>query len=336
MEFFNKKEDVIDIKLTQFGRYLLGKGKLKPAYYAFFDDNVIYASEKMAISGSDSGLSELQNSSQERIKQTPTVKHQVSFTSLQKQFNSVQEYYDKNPEAEFQKNAEKNYLLPSPLGTMNVNTGYVPAWTVTTFNSNISGSSSSLVVTSSFGSYTLNIPQLSMSKTINTINLNANAPAQATDQNLFLTDLSEAESAVGVNADDDLFFLLKVDENNSFFQKKNFDIEIFEIEEEFDSSNIKIGESIRPLLFVPPGLNTLTALEEEQVQVQQQYSEYYFDILVDEEIDDNIICRFDGSRQKQGVFADSNKLDCNEVENRIPEIVYDIYTDEEDFPEEVC
>ena len=42
MKFFNKKEDVIDLQLTQYGKYLLSQGKLKPEYYAFFDDDVIY------------------------------------------------------------------------------------------------------------------------------------------------------------------------------------------------------------------------------------------------------------------------------------------------------
>ena len=44
MTFFNKKEEVIQIKLTQYGKHLLSKGKFKPTYYAFFDDSVLYDS----------------------------------------------------------------------------------------------------------------------------------------------------------------------------------------------------------------------------------------------------------------------------------------------------
>ena len=40
MKFFNKKEDVLDIQLTQYGKHLLSKGELEPTYYAFFDDDV--------------------------------------------------------------------------------------------------------------------------------------------------------------------------------------------------------------------------------------------------------------------------------------------------------
>ena len=66
MEFFNKKEEVIDLKLTQFGRFLLSKGKFKPVFYSFFDDNILYDSTK-------ADLEESQNDSENRIKETPTM-----------------------------------------------------------------------------------------------------------------------------------------------------------------------------------------------------------------------------------------------------------------------
>ena len=43
MKFLNKKEQVFDIQLTPYGKAQVGLlGTLKPTYYAFFDDNVIY------------------------------------------------------------------------------------------------------------------------------------------------------------------------------------------------------------------------------------------------------------------------------------------------------
>jgi hypothetical protein len=35
MSFFNKKEEVIEIELTSYGKSLLAKGKLRPTHYAF-------------------------------------------------------------------------------------------------------------------------------------------------------------------------------------------------------------------------------------------------------------------------------------------------------------
>ena len=40
--FLNKKEQVIDFRLTSYGHYLFSNGDFKPEYYGFFDDNVIY------------------------------------------------------------------------------------------------------------------------------------------------------------------------------------------------------------------------------------------------------------------------------------------------------
>ena len=42
MAFTNKKEDVIYMELTPYGRHLLSLGQLKPEYYAFFDDDIVY------------------------------------------------------------------------------------------------------------------------------------------------------------------------------------------------------------------------------------------------------------------------------------------------------
>ena len=43
MKFIDKKERVMDLKLTSYGHYLFSIGKFKPEYYAFYDDNVLYA-----------------------------------------------------------------------------------------------------------------------------------------------------------------------------------------------------------------------------------------------------------------------------------------------------
>ena len=45
MSFLNKKEQVIDIRLTSFGKKQLSKVGFRPEYYAFFDDGVIYHKE---------------------------------------------------------------------------------------------------------------------------------------------------------------------------------------------------------------------------------------------------------------------------------------------------
>jgi len=70
MELFDKKSEVIDIKLTKFGKELFAQGKFKPAYYFFSDDDILYDSG--FVSGSTS--SEEQNEIVPRIEEQPHVK----------------------------------------------------------------------------------------------------------------------------------------------------------------------------------------------------------------------------------------------------------------------
>ena len=60
-KFINKKEQVFDIQLTPYGKYLISMGTLQPEYYAFFDDNIIY-------DGNYAGITETQNEIGQRIK----------------------------------------------------------------------------------------------------------------------------------------------------------------------------------------------------------------------------------------------------------------------------
>lgn len=65
MEFFNKKEEVIEVVLTQKGKELFSQGKFAPTYYSFHDTDITY----------DNGNTEEQNSIVPRIKDTPTLKN---------------------------------------------------------------------------------------------------------------------------------------------------------------------------------------------------------------------------------------------------------------------
>ena len=77
MTFFNKKEDVIKIELTPHGRQLLMKGELKPEYYAFFDDDILYDTQA-------GGFSE--NNTQTKVRiltDTPSLKPQTTLTGVE-------------------------------------------------------------------------------------------------------------------------------------------------------------------------------------------------------------------------------------------------------------
>jgi len=73
MEFFNKKQDVIDLQLTGYGKQLLSRGLFKPVYYVFSDDGVMYDGRWMSGSAGDSQQSEIETRIQEG---TPRLKTQ--------------------------------------------------------------------------------------------------------------------------------------------------------------------------------------------------------------------------------------------------------------------
>ena len=85
MKFFNKQEQVIDLQLTQYGKYLLSTGKFKPVFYAFFDDGILYDPEYAY------GPQE-QKDIQNRIKsETPTLGTQYNYVGVESEVRKVNE-----------------------------------------------------------------------------------------------------------------------------------------------------------------------------------------------------------------------------------------------------
>ena len=75
MRFLDPKEEVIKIKITPYGKYLLSMGKFNPAYYAFFDNDILYDSAYTELAGN-----ELQNDIENRIlNETPRLEGQTKF-----------------------------------------------------------------------------------------------------------------------------------------------------------------------------------------------------------------------------------------------------------------
>ncbi len=333
MEFFDKKEEVIDIKLTQFGRHLLSKGKFNPKFYSFFDDNIIYNSDFV-------NLTELQNDSEDRIRETPTMKHQVSISSLEKKFANQYEKVFVTGEVTpgditFQNTAEKNYALPSPLGMSDINSDYSPSWTLRYLNGALTGTVENITLTEKTGgNNTVFIPQVESHVTVRVETLSPQAGELLDDEVEDAPFLSEYEV---LSEEGELFILLKVAENNGFFQKKNFDIEVFEIQEENQDGTII--ESLRPLYFPKQDDpdTELDFLNDFDPVTNQGYVDYYLDVLVDDEIDKEIVCELDPDvDQTLGVFADPRTQECQDIINKRRRQVFNIYEDEADEGGEIC
>jgi hypothetical protein len=325
VEFFDKKQDVIDLQMTQFGRYLLSLGKFKPVFYSFHDDNILYNVET-------AGISELQSDSQPRIKETPTLQPQISFSSLDKQFDGAYKKIlmgkEKPGSQALQPTAIRNYMFSSPIGTSDINSDYAPAWGLMFLQGQLSGSTGyTELVGKSGGKNTLKISQLETEVTIETTDI------EELTENVeeeFLSDFAVLTS------EEDMTILLKVAEENAPFQKKNFDIEVYEIIEEVEDG-LAI-ETLRPLYFSKKqqDLTEFDFINETIPDFDVTHVQHYFDLLTDDEIDDEMLCKYDPVQVKMGVFADNRTKLCQDVLNEEGKKVFDIYEDESDNPGEVC
>jgi len=343
MEFFNKKEDVIDLELTPYGEYLLSKGDFKPEFYAFFDNEILY-------DGTFAGTnSEAQNKIKDRIKEVPRLKTQYLFTNtelahVESDFGIEKDddlatamikaamgasilggTLDYPPEMYI-----TQYALPWPLGNSSFDSDKAPAWDIKLLYNHMSSSIG--YFTSSMHPY-LKIPQLDitiryeteaipLSKTPETSNDNTNKVDR-----LRLKEFDELHENPPLYEDgfydfQEDFVVLEINEHNVPFLKENFDIEVFEVS--YDSGN-KYDFELEHKSFVrkPSVVNEkgLLKSEEETIKSNEEdlelkllpldktYVERFFNVYIDHEIDTDLICKLNPNVKQKGFFI-SDPLDC--------------------------
>ena len=325
-EFFDQKEEVLDIQMTQYGKYLLSKGQMRPVYYAFFDDDIIYDSQYMEVA-------ESQNDTQYRIKnETPRRKAQYVFHGVETEVREANEIilnsnFDLSaPKA--QPTAEKAMAFARPLGTCDPNTLKVPAWDVKFYMSELSSSKSTY---SGSSHHLMNIPQLETYYKLETsvqkgeFVWNGEEEEEEGPQN---QSISEERS--GIVSDDYLdgsnyigkekYLFLDVQELNTVLKNDNYDIEVFKVETEFDTHANGNIEKLIPLSFFNQDDKAETFATEDILaanypELDSTYVEYYFNIHVDDEIIDDIFCEVQENvyfeHKKEDIFIDSRiKIDC--------------------------
>ena len=352
MSFFDDKEEVMDVQLTQFGKHLLSKGKFKPHYYAFFDNNILY-------DGARAGVLEEQNEIKERIlNETPQLKTQYVFHSLEKDIKEqieLKHFKKKKDITLIQSNEERNYALPLALGTSDFNNNYFPAWNIRYLNGELSGSTDH---SSNSENPFVKIPQLSSSISFETAIKDVNKPSLNSDFEDGMNLVEYPDGTYFGQKND--FILLDIGEENVPYFKDNFDIEVFEITSSVNELTGISYEKLLPLSFVkdreaikddllvdadPPLLNEID-LESKFLAEEPSYVEHYFDIFVDEEIDRDLLCELakraatkEGSR-----FIDDLLQDCEDIGDALGDGIgqglykkpSDVYVGSEPKPEEDC
>ena len=297
MEFFNKKEEVLDLQLTQYGKYLLSIGKLNPAYYTLHDENVIYDSQF-----SNSSSAEIQNEARVRIQSdTPILKTQYNFVSL----DSMQ-----SKTADFQDDKERIGGVTRPLATSNIGSDKIPSWNISALGGMLLSGSTTSVISSSASAIVQEIPQIGAEVTyranpvmigntftegeLEEISLGlADGIPQDVLQGLditFSTETLSDGSSFSIDKDD---LILQIVEDNAPMGNDNFEVEIFQVETE-TVDNITTEKLIpmvfkkEPILIVNDIL--VEAVEEDDVEIDSTFVEYYFDLELDGEISSDVMC----------------------------------------------
>jgi hypothetical protein len=267
-QFFDDKEEVIDIELTEWGKYLYSIGKFKPTYYAFSDDEVLYDSAYAGVS------SEEQKEIVDRITDsTPYLKPHVRF----KEAKTYYQEYDSASEPDAtvfqnpldsaarvdtlleskielikqkagrysQSTKELERLILSKVGTVRTTTQDYPAFDVTFLQSRISSSSNSLAT--DFGY--LKIPQINVNlqNIITVVPPNTEFISRVTDGNIasfqadFYTNVNESDvfpdgSKIVMETN---FLAIDVFQNGAEYKNQNFNVQVFERVQESGSFVLK-------------------------------------------------------------------------------------------------
>jgi len=294
MEFFNRKEEVLEIQLTQEGKRLLAKGEFKPFYYEFFDDDILYEVQ-------DGGFSEEQNLSIPRIKETPRIKTQNIVYGIETEFNKLKqlkEMAEKEKSPGINLTYTKNYVynknhdpLKYALGLGDYSTDYLPAWNLSLITGYINTSSFSPTY-SPEPDYHEYIPQIQCTSSYiyqarSDIEEYGSLTGSIDDKIIFKSDIFKDkfgnENYYVIREQNNLYAILK--ELNSTFDKENFDIEIFEVEK-IDGQK----ENLNNLYFKKEYDNLEMPSTNEEIttndQINKKDVQWYFSVLADKQIEE--------------------------------------------------
>lgn len=249
MAFFNQKEEVIDIKLTQFGKNALSRGAFKPVYYRFFDDGILYNSE-------NGYFSEHQNDTEKRIlEETPRLKTQHMSYGVETQY-FVDDEAIKNREKprfeELRKNVNPDIqekILKYAIGDQDITEVQSPSFSLRSMDAPLIEKEE--VKYLDIDGITKKVPQLDLRP-----EFSLTSTLHSLDESTRITD----EEHFDLTADKVMFkdgveyslekqsIVIDIEELATFYGLENFDIEIYEVQKlshiDEDSGEEEIKETL--------------------------------------------------------------------------------------------
>ena len=286
MTFKNQKEEVIEIELTSYGKYLLSKGKFKPEYYAFYDDDVLYDAEY-------GGDAEEQNYAQTRIlEETPRTRVQTVFsgieTEVRKQIEEARTNKRKIKNA-FQTTKEKHYALSMPLGNSSVSSDFAPSWDTTLYGAEFAEQLS----VSTGDHQTMQIPQMNLGDVIYTAEVVESEEDPLSKQVAFTSEGQEFPNGTAIQISEG-DFIIEIDELHTDSLRENYEVEFYIVEDDtVDGNDVEV---LIPLSFRKRVMDRivngilLDSEETPDAELDETYVEYFFDVEVDLEIEKDRLC----------------------------------------------
>ena len=373
MSFFNKKEEVIEVILTSYGKYKLSRGQWKPAYYAFFDEDIVYDTRY-------AGYPEISGTAEARIQEeTPSMRAQTSHSDLERQVKKLTRAVKRNTQrnAEFGVGAQDAYATALrssvtrapymlPLGNSSVvseKMRYAPAWEIKALKNEFTSSMS--YASSSYENIT-KIPQLEVHIDYTTeIHKTEDAmssevwneglthpetefdddvagealPGSGQPRDMYLTTYYPDGTFILV---DDNYLVLEVNELNSAKAVDQFYVEVWEVEEdEKMQPRDRQGQTLTRLSFVKYGEQIVDNILVDPSEIPQYnlsllddtYVPYFMDIQADEEMDDSTVCNYVATDERTRREW-TRVLDCYDAVEDPGSVLYD--TDDIDLLGSLC
>jgi hypothetical protein len=323
MSFFDPKEDVIDIELTDYGKILLSEGKLKPVYYAFFDDDIIYDSQYAAITESATVAATRIEDETPRMKSFYSIssKSKVNTAGGSDSIQAIDTYQKENIKLGYQ-----------PIGTSTPSIQDAPYYECVFLKGSISGSSNNVTYKvpgeSSGGGavfMTSSAPKLDLNKSVFEGKIVDRAYLDASLSRDSIIPSTVDYPLVSPRLYDDKFIMVErdyilfsLDEENTENEFDNFSISISIVDE--DSSGTPTGE-VTKLSFTPEESNIdengflIAGRRSESIAPPTEDNvEYYLDILTDSEIDSRLLCALLPEDEHGQKIATDPLVDCEDLQ----------------------
>ena len=357
-KFINKKEQVFDLKLTSYGHYLFSIGNFTPTYYAFFDDNIAYDREYF-VSASTEPQNHINTRIKEETQYLESFVLFEDVNNIPGGFGSPAGISQRTADGDFFKiDITPTKIIPRKdifnndlaIGDAHLDgaTQKAPAWKVVALQGKINSSTTHYVPELVTGSCVQDDcerdtePIVSM---IPQINLELNYVKRAIPQeaiaaeSLGPTSIRQAQRISRVFRDGRVIelesndALLYVEEINTQLLTENYDVEVYLVTSSKTPEQQLIGNFGADVLMrkyfqkeipqvVDGFMKSESPIENSQQNITTASVEYYFDLLADSQIEQDLACKGAQVFNKQSYYVDID-FDCEKSAD--DDIYYDIY-----------